>query len=206
IRGDDLGPDDPQFASGLPLPTTLGGVSVTVTAPDGPHSAYLYAVSAHQIAALLPSGTPAGAAAVTVSYQGRAGKPADIVVGTRKIGIFTLNEAGSGPAVAQNYNSANDQPVNTLVTPARPGQLITLWATGLGAVSGDEAASPLPGDLGPIALYVGGKRAVVRYAGRSGCCAGVDQIIFEAPAGVEGCYVPVITVTGSFAGQNLIRR
>jgi uncharacterized protein (TIGR03437 family) len=178
---------------------------VTIAASDGSHSAYLYYVSAHAIAALLPSGTPLGPATVTVTYQGTTGKPANIVVGSRKVGIFTLNEAGSGPAVAQNFNSAADQPLNTLVTPARPGQLVTLWATGLGAVSGDEAASPQVGDLGPISLYVAGKPAVVRYAGRSGCCVGVDQIIFEVPAAVEGCYVPVIAVTGSFAVQSLIR-
>src|SRR5205807_1990311 len=148
---------------------------------------------------------PPGPATVTVSYEGRAGKPADIIVARRQIGIFTLNEAGSGPAVAQNLNSSADQPVNTLVTPARPGQLVTLWGTGLGAVPGDEAAAPQVGDLGPISLYVGGKRAVVRYAGRSGCCVGVDQIIFEVPPAVEGCYVPVIAVTGSYAVQNLVR-
>jgi len=197
IQGDDLGPADLQIA-GLPLPTALGGVSVTVSAADGAHSAYLYYVSAHAIAALLPSATPVGPANVTVTYQGNTGAAASIVVGSRKVGIFTLNQAGSGPAVAQNFNSAADQPVNTLVTPARHGQLVTLWATGLGAVAGDEAASPQVGDLGSVTLYVGGKEAIVRYAGRSGCCVGVDQIIFEVPAGVEGCYVPVIAVTGTY--------
>jgi uncharacterized protein (TIGR03437 family) len=204
ILGDDLGPAELQIA-GAALPTSLGGVSVTVSAADGTHAAYLYYVSSHAIAALLPSGTPLGQATVTVTYQGQTGKPANIVVARRKVGIFTLNEAGSGPAVAQNFNSATDQPLNTLITPAAPGQLVTLWATGLGAVSGDEAAAPQVGDLGPISVYVGGKRAVVRYAGRSGCCVGVDQINFEVPLGVEGCYVPVIAVTGSFNVQNLIR-
>ena len=204
VQGDDLGPDELQVA-GLPLPTALAGVSVTVSASDGPHAAYLYYVSAHAIAGLLPSGTPTGPASVTVTYQGKTGKPADVVVARRKVGIFTLNEAGSGPAVAQNFNSAADQPLNTLVSPARPGQLVTLWATGLGGVAGDEAASPQVGDLGPISLYVAGKPAVVHYAGRSGCCVGVDQIIFEVPPAVEGCYVPVIAVTGSYATQNLAR-
>jgi len=205
ILGDGLGPDQLQVA-GLPFPTALAGVSVTVAASDGPHAVYLYYVSAHAIAGLLPSGTPLGTATVSVSYQGQTSKPANMVVASRKVGIFTLNQAGSGPAVAQNFNSAADQPLNTLVTPARPGQVVTLWATGLGAVRGDEAASPQVGDLGSISLYVGGKPAVVRYAGRSGCCVGVDQIVFEVPANVEGCYVPLIAVTGSFAVANLIRK
>jgi len=204
IQGDGLGPDELQVA-GLPLPTSLAGVSVSVSAADGAHAAYLYYVSAHAIAALLPSGTPLGAATVSVTYAGRTGAPASIVVGSRKVGIFTLNEGGSGPAVAQNFKTATDQLLNTLVTPALPGQLVILWATGLGAVTGDEASTPQVGDLGQITLYVGGKQAVVRYAGRSGCCVGVDQIIFEVPPAVEGCYVPVIAVTGSYAVSNLIR-
>jgi uncharacterized protein (TIGR03437 family) len=45
-------------------------------------------------------------------------------------------------------------------------------------------------------VYVGGKRAAVTYKGRSGCCAGIDQIVFTVPEGVEGCYVPVVVKTG----------
>jgi hypothetical protein len=64
-------------------------------------------------------------------------------------------------------------------------------------VTGDETSGPLPGALPFLdSLYVGGVSANVRYAGRSGCCAGVDQVIFDVPAGVSGCYVPVAAVTG----------
>ena len=48
----------------------------------------------------------------------------------------------------------------------------------------------------PVEVYVGGKRADVTYRGRSGCCAGIDQIVFTVPQGVEGCYVPVVVKTG----------
>jgi len=34
------------------------------------------------------------------------------------------------------------------------------------------------------------------YRGRSGCCAGVDQIIFRVPDGVAGCYLPVAVKIG----------
>jgi hypothetical protein len=42
----------------------------------------------------------------------------------------------------------------------------------------------------------GNKQAKVTYAGRSGCCVGVDQIAFEMPAGVQGCYVNVAVKAG----------
>jgi hypothetical protein len=34
----------------------------------------------------------------------------------------------------------------------------------------------------------------VRYAGRSGCCAAIDQIVFDVPANVAGCFLPVVAV------------
>jgi hypothetical protein len=38
---------------------------------------------------------------------------------------------------------------------------------------------------------VGGSAAPVYYAGPSACCPGQDQVVFEVPAGIEGCHVPV---------------
>ena len=40
-------------------------------------------------------------------------------------------------------------------------------------------------------VYVGAEQANITYQGRSGCCAGVDQIAAEVPSGVTGCHVPV---------------
>ena len=114
-------------------------------------------------------------------------------------GIFTLNQGGSGPGVFQNANSGTDQPVNTLTVGARPGQLAIIWGTGLGPVTENEATgSPVQAICRamPVEVYVGGKRADVTYRGRSGCCAGIDQIVFTVPQGVEGCYVPVVVKTG----------
>lgn len=40
-------------------------------------------------------------------------------------------------------------------------------------------------------VIVGRKPARIFFAGRSGCCAGVDQINIEVPTDIEGCFVPV---------------
>src|SRR5437588_719658 len=128
IFGDALGPDDLQSAT-VPLPVELAGESVRIVSVNNYLKCYLVFLSAHAIAAILPSATPLGPATLTVSYRGQTSNSAAVTVAHRKVGIYTLNQAGSGPAVAQNYNSSDDQPVNTLVTPARPGQLVTLWAT-----------------------------------------------------------------------------
>jgi hypothetical protein len=95
---------------------------------------------------------------------------------------------------------AGDVP-NLLNRSSRPNQLMDIWATGIGAVAGNEAAMALPGDMAnvPIEVWVGGRRANIVYRGRSGCCVGVDQIRFEVPSGVSGCYVPVVVVAGTGA-------
>src|SRR5262249_24028080 len=88
---------------------------------------------------------------------------------------------------------------NSLVEAAQPGQPIILWGTGLGAVSGNEAAGPLPAAAPSgvtVDVFVGGKAANLIGFGRSGRCAGVDQIAFTVPAGVEGCYVSVAVGAG----------
>jgi hypothetical protein len=71
--------------------------------------------------------------------------------------------------------------------------VVTLWATGLGPIPDNDAIVPVPRDLNiNLQVLAGGKPATVRYKGRSGCCSGVDQIVFEVPPGVSGCYVPLV--------------
>jgi len=93
----------------------------------------------------------------------------------------------------QNIAVTGAASANSLTAPARPGQLVTLWGTGLGFAPGNEAAGPIPGNLQISGLQVlfGGRPATIVYTGRSGCCAGMDQIVFEVPPGIEGCNVPV---------------
>jgi uncharacterized protein (TIGR03437 family) len=152
-----------------------------------------------QVAAILPSATPAGNATLTVTYNGQTSNSASFQVVESAFGMFTLNQAGSGPAIIQNFVSATDLPVNTVTQSARPSQTVVLWGTGLGPVSGNEQAGPLaPAQVSTdVQVLVGGKPANVTYKGRSGCCAGIDQVIFEVPQGVESCYAPVVvTVAG----------
>jgi uncharacterized protein (TIGR03437 family) len=144
------------------------------------------------VAAILPSSIPIGDGNLTLTFGSDDSNTVPIRVVAIALGIFTRNQSGSGPGVLFNFNSQDDQPVNSLVIPAQPGQVLTLWGTGLGAVDGDEAAGPLPGNLDiPVDVFVGMTQVTPSYQGRSGCCAGIDQIVFTVPDGVEGCYVSV---------------
>jgi uncharacterized protein (TIGR03437 family) len=193
VFGRELGPSDLQSANTFPLSTSLGGTSVRATVGTTAVDALMLYTSASQVAAILPSATPEGIGYLQVTYNGRTSEAGAFRVVRSWPGVLAQNQSGSGPALAQNFNAMSDQPRNSISQPARAGQVVTLWATGLGPVTDNEAMPPIPRDLDlPVQLYVGGKQAVVQYKGRSGCCSGVDQIVFQVPSGVSGCSVPVV--------------
>ncbi|MBI4464977.1 MAG: hypothetical protein HY647_09760 [Acidobacteria bacterium] len=202
IFGQRLGPATLVKVSSFPLPTSppgLAGTSVKVAVGGTTVDAIMLYTSAGQVAVVLPSSTPLGSGTLTVTYNGQTSGAVPITVVRNSFGIFALNQAGSGPGVIQNYNSATDAPFNTVTEAARPGQVAILWGTGLGPVIGNEAVGPLPGDLTSVSarVLVGGREAQLQYRGRSGCCVGVDQVNFVVPQGVEGCHVPVAIQIGN---------
>lgn len=203
VFGTGMGGTVPQQLS-FPLTTELDGVSIEVTVGTSVDCIMIYALST-QSACILPSNTPLGAGTLTVTANGQTSAPLPIEVVAHSFGIFSINNAGSGPGVLTDPNFV----VNTLVQAAHPGEAWTIWGTGLSAVAGDEASGALPGDLPnlDVTVLVGGIEAEVLYRGRSGCCAGIDQIAFFVPEGVSGCYVPVAVlvegVTSNFASMSI---
>jgi uncharacterized protein (TIGR03437 family) len=194
LFGSGLGPaSSPPLA--FPLVTTLGGVSIKVSAPDGSAAvdAIPLFVSPAQINAIMPSNAPLGMVSMVVSFNNVRSNPSPVQVVNSSFGIYAISSGGFGPGVLQNFNSPTDQPVNSLAISAQLGQVITLWGTGLGPVSFADNVAPTPGSLPtPVEVFVGGKAAVVAYSSRSPCCSGTDQIVFTVPADAPaGCWTPV---------------
>jgi uncharacterized protein (TIGR03437 family) len=201
IFGRSLGPaSSPTLA--FPLQTTLGGVAVTITGGSQTVNAIPIFVGPGQINAIMPSNAPLGNVTLRVTVNNVRSNPSTIRVVESAPGLFSVNPGGLGPAVAQNFITSAEQPVNSLQQPARAGQTITLWGTGLGPVTFGDNVAPVAGNL-PIRTeaFVGGKAARVVYNGRSPCCASIDMVIFEVPADAPtGCWVPVYVRT---AGANV---
>lgn len=197
----------------FPLPTLLAGTSVKVSAGGQNFDAPLFWTTAGQLAAILPSQVPAGDATLTVTFNNQTSAAVGFKVVANNFGIFTLNAQGSGPAVAQVFRSGTDERLNGLVTytdpnsqlsryVARSGDTIVLYGTGLGPITGEDAQAPPVGNLNvPLEVWVGTKKAAVAYAGRSPCCAGLDQINFTVPSGIQGCYVNVGIKAGSLVSN-----
>ncbi|MGA2739237.1 MAG: hypothetical protein ABSG65_17505 [Bryobacteraceae bacterium] len=196
IYGSGIGPSAAATWKPYPLPTSLGGSSVSVTVGGTTVAAYPAFVVATQINAVLPSNTPAGTGTLTVTYNGATSTTFPITVAASSFGTFTWNEAGSGPGILTNAVSYQ---LLTPFTTAKPGDYLTIWGTGLGAapdIATEQSAPPAATNLCPstsncpVTVWVAGQQATVTYAGRSGFTA-EDQIDFIVPSGVQGCYVQV---------------
>src|ERR1043166_3913667 len=169
VKGRNLGPANAVVASAFPLRTSIGGTSIQVTVGGTTVDAIMYYSLAGQIAAILPSRTPAGTGTLVVTYNGLASVTAPIVVVASNIGVFTLNTTGAGDAVATLPAT------NTVVSPSNapnPGEIVTLWATGLGPATGDESQPAQQADLTsiPLRVFIGGQPANVLFRGRNACC------------------------------------
>ena len=191
IYGQNLG-QTAGPVSAYPIPTTLGGAQVTVAAGGKNYKAYLDYVSSGQINAIMPSAVPAGEAQLTVTVNNMTSTPARITVAANSFGIFTINSQTAGLAIAQNYESPTSVPLNLYTNPARPGQTIILWGTGLGPLaSGTDDKPPQAGNIVTSAkVLLNGTEITPDYAGRAPGIAGVDQINFTIPADTQipdGC-------------------
>jgi len=210
IFGSGLGPASISVYSGaLPYPTDLSGTSVTFTPAAGgtPVSARMWYTLAGQIAGMLPSTTAAGDYDVKVKYNEATSAAYRVKVVERNFGFATQAQNGAGPAQA-TYNGAN---LNRFTTgtlpgwdlrPAKPGDLMVLWGTGLGADVNSDLTGGTSGDLkdkpnANVTVIVGGKEVSPLYAGRAGGYPGLDQINFFVPTDVTpGCFVSLAVNAG----------
>jgi uncharacterized protein (TIGR03437 family) len=192
IFGQGLGPAT-LAQSGYPLSATLAGTSVKVTVGFTSTDALILYTSIGQVAAILPSRTATGTGTLVVTYNGTAGSSIPITVVPSSFGTYSVASNGLGPGII----TGADYGLKTFASPARPGDTLILWGTGLGAITGDESNPPTPANLfSPQVLVGDATPAKVTYAGRSSCCSGLDQINFVVPADVEGCFVPVSVESG----------
>jgi uncharacterized protein (TIGR03437 family) len=183
--------------SGGYLPTTLGGTRVTVNGSP----AYINYVSADQLNIQAPDDSATGTVPVTVTTSAGTGS---LSVSMQRImpGIFTaasyvLAVRASDSAIINGTGTA--VPGYTTAAAASPGDVLSLYATGLGTTTPAVAsglvfsgryyeAAELP------ALTVGGAKADVSFAGLVG--AGLYQVNFKVPGSLAAGTYPVVITTG----------
>jgi len=163
----------------LPLPKTLGGVTVTVDGIQAP----LNFVSSTQINLVIPYATTAGLKDIVVNG------PAGAVNGTVQVisavpGLFTIANTGT-PLEGALLNQDNS--LNAQNRPAIRGQVIQLYATGHTTLNGqlaDGAAAPatplLKTQIDPQ-VFIGGVDCPVEFSGLAPNFAALWQINCRIP-------------------------
>lgn len=169
------------------LPVSLAGVSVTVNGKD----AFLQSVSATSIMALAPVDDASGEVEVVVKSNDQASDPVKVKLEPFAPGVFTHDgkfvvlTRGEDPAINRPEQlPAKDKDAAV----AKPGEKITLYATGLGATDPDTPAGKLAEaeakTKAPVTVSIGGTDAPVEFAGIRPGSAAIYQIVLTVPEGL----------------------
>ncbi len=207
VYGTGLGPASIVVASGAPHPSQLSSTQVTFTPAAGGAqvSALLWYTLSTQVAAMLPSSTPAGAYDVKVTYNGQTSAAQRVAVVERNFGFATQAQNGLGPAQATygglDLNRFTTGQIDKWATrPAKVGDVIVLWGTGLGADSASDTTGGTSGDqtsAAQVKVMVDNVEVTPAYAGRSNGSPGLDQINFTVPSGVSpNCFATLYVKAG----------
>jgi uncharacterized protein (TIGR03437 family) len=188
-------------APSTPLPTSLNGTSVIINAVAAP----LVFVSPTQINAQVPFETQAGTAKLVIQALTFKSDPVSLEIVAAAPGVVIA--AGSNHAVAQNWPGGS---VNSSSAPASPGQYVTIYLTGQGQVDPPVATgaatpdSPPSIPVAPVAVRVGGKDAVVDFAGLVPEAVGLMQINLTIPAVPAGDQLLEVSIGGVAANQTFL--
>lgn len=212
VFGTNLGGDAVVQNASLPIKTSLGNASIRLTPVSGGAAvdAYMIYTTKNQLAGLLPSNTPVGDYNLTVTYNGATSASGRTTVTAQGFGIVSADSSGTGQAQAQEFRSSTAFDLNRFTTgtlgsftvaPARPGQVIVLYGTGLGPDAQSDSTGGTAGDKtasANIKVVIGGQEIIPVYAGRASALPGADQVNFTLPTNVsQGCFVPANIKVGS---------
>jgi uncharacterized protein (TIGR03437 family) len=181
------------------LPTLLEGVSVDV----GGRPAYIFFVSPGQINALAPD-VGAGSMQVTVTKAGQtsAAVTANSSVLMPAFFLWPNSQAVATLHPAGTFAVKNGTFAGLTTTPAKPGDVIILWGTGMGPTN---PAAPVGSVTSPTVLYsvtnsvtvtVGGATAEVFGAALAPGFVGLYQVAIQVPASAPNGDLPVVVTVG----------
>jgi uncharacterized protein (TIGR03437 family) len=199
IFGNDLA-SGTAVAQSLPLPFVLAGTIVRINGLAVP----LLFVSPGQINFQVPFELAALTAEITIETTAGLSAAQTIAVHPLSPAIFHDTATGAGAVL-----NADDTLVSEI--PARPGEAVQIFATGLGAVdpagrTGVAAAAvPLSTTLGNPRVTIGGLGAKVSFSGLAPFLAGVYQVNATVPPGLApGQHVLRMEIGGLASNDVLI--
>jgi uncharacterized protein (TIGR03437 family) len=208
IFGAGIGPADLAKAS------ISGGIFATIAGNtrvlfDGIPSPVLYA-SDKQTSVMVPYGVSGRTTTtIQVEYLGVQSLPVAYNVTAAAPGIYTLNQAGTGPGATLNQDGFT---VNGASTPAPRGSVVSVYMTGEGQTSPvgvdgliiPAVLSSLKRPVLTVTATIGGINAPVQYAGSAaGLISGCMQVNILVPATApQGASVPLVITVATATTQS----
>jgi uncharacterized protein (TIGR03437 family) len=196
------------------LPTLFAGVCVEINAVRAP----LFAVTPGQINLQVPALPQSGK--VTVQVIANCGQPTEsrsaattvaVQAATPEFFFFTHNPNGQNavaainPVTAANVGAPNLIPGATSI-PARPGDFVSIFVTGLGATNPSYGPGVLAPDAAkvtaPVSVSLGGVQLPpgnIPYVGVAPGNAGLYQLNIQIPAGAPNGNLPLAVTVGGFS-------
>ena len=191
-----------QSAVSTPVPKVLLDTVVSFNNVPAP----LFYVSPNQINAQVPFELPPGGVTVEVRRPSSSVVRQTITLAPAAPGIFTTNQRETGPGVIVH---AADFSLVTESVPARPGEFVSIFCTGLGELksrvdAGIAAPYPPPETVLTPEVRVGNILANVSFSGLAPGFVGLYQVNVQVPMGTPtGIAVPVVLASGGVPSNSV---
>jgi uncharacterized protein (TIGR03437 family) len=167
-------------ATSFPLPKTLGGVTIRVDGVEAP----LYDVRSTQLTFLIPGSVAAGIRPVQITTASGSFTGSVRIISAAP-GLFTKDTQFPPRAAVRNQDGFSE---NNFSTPARRGEVVSIYGTGPGAYNRAVTDGAAPG-ASPLALtrstpqvFIGGVEATVQFSGLNPDAPGLWQINAIVPS------------------------
>ena len=179
--------------------STLAGVKINV----GGVSAPLFYASPSQLSFQMPY-EASGATTLTLTREDGKTTTVNLNVGDAQPGLFTSDASGAGPAAA----TLADSSLLTSTNPATRGNVVVLYATGLGkvtpgAVTGAGATGPAT-CVNPVTVTIAGRTVTPDYAGLTPGYPGLYQVNVRIPADLSQTGNVPVKVTAAGVDSNSV--
>jgi uncharacterized protein (TIGR03437 family) len=196
------------FSSGLTafrgltsLPVAMNGVGVTIAGFKAP----FYFVSPLQINVQVPFEVPTGTQPLVVTTAGGPSAVMNITVDAAAASLFIVDPVTNLGAIVKN----SDFSLTTKTNPAKVGEAVVIYSTGLGQVTPAASTGVLlvpPGtafnNTVPVTVTIGTQPATVIYSIASPGFVGLYQTAVTVPSGVTGT-VPVVLKVGAVSSNTV---
>lgn len=167
-------------ATAFPLGTTLGGARVSVAGIDAP----LFDVRATQITFLIPGAVTPGVRPIQVTI-GSTTISGTVRVISNAPGLFTKDAQLPPRGAVLNQDGATENSSNS---PARRGEVVSIFGTGQGPLSRAVVDGAVPGATPSLAsttstpqVFIGGVEARVLFSGLNPGAPGLWQVNAVVP-------------------------